>query len=60
MVVVETNHNSRSFGGREVACEPDGGIGTIAELMKYPVPLTIDFSDVHWVVPSRPISIRTL
>jgi hypothetical protein len=61
MVIVATDHNGlRSIGNREVACEPDGGMGTISELMKYPVPLTIDVSDVYWVIPSRSISIRTL
>ena len=52
MVVVATNHNDlRSFGGREVACEPDGGMRTTSELMKYPILLAIDVSDVYWVTP---------
>ena len=54
------NNDLRSFGSREVACEPDSRRGTVSELIKYPVPLTIDVSDVHWVIPSRSISIRTL
>ena len=61
MVAVATNHNDlRSFGSGEVAREPDGGMGTISELMKYPILLIIDVSDVYWMIPSRSISIQTL
>ena len=60
-LIVATNHNDlRSFVSKEVAREPDSGMGTISELMKYPVPLMIEVSDVNWVIPSRSISIRTL
>ena len=62
MVVGATNnHNgSRSFGNEEVACEPDSGMDTISKLVDHPVPLKIDVSDMHRVIPSRYISIRSL
>ena len=60
-LIVAANHNDlRSFSSKEVAREPDSGMGTISELMKYPVPLMIEVSDVYWVIPSKSISIRTL
>ena len=56
-----SNHNGlRSFGRKEVACEPDSGIDTISKLVNHSVPLKIDVSDVHRVVPSRYISSRSL
>ena len=61
MVIAATNDNDvRSFCSKEVACEPDGGISTISELVKYSVSLVVDVSDVYWVIPSRPITVRTL
>ena len=61
MAIATTNDNDvRSFGRKEVACEPDGGISTISELVKYSVSLVVDVSDVYWVIPSRPITVRTL
>ena len=61
MVIATTNDNDvRSFGSKEVACEPDGRIRTISELVKYSVSLAVDVSDVYWVISSRPIPSRTL
>ena len=59
MDIHNNNEDLRSLDLQEVAGEPDCRICTIPELVKYPVPLTIDFSDVYWVIPSRSISIRT-
>ena len=44
----------------EIACEPDGGIGTKPKFMDHSVPLVIDVPKVHRVVPSRLVPVRTL
>ena len=44
----------------EVACEPNGGIGTESKLMDHPVPLAIDIPKVYGMISSKLISMWTL
>jgi len=48
------------MGLLEVACEPNGGIGTKSKFVDHPVPLVIDVAKMYWVISSRPISVRVL
>ena len=44
----------------EIACEPDGGIGTKPKFVDHSVPLVVDVPEVHWVVSSRLVPVRAL
>ena len=52
--------DSRLSGRFEVACEPNGGIGTESKLVDHPVPLAIDVPEMDWVVSSGSISMWAL
>ena len=53
-------HVLRLSGRLEVACKPDGGIGTKPKFVDHSVPLAVDVPEVHRVVPSRLVPVRTL
>ena len=44
----------------EVACEPNGRVGTESELVDHPVPLAIDIPEVYRMVSARLVSTWTL
>ena len=44
----------------EVACEPNGRVGTKSKLVDYPVPLAIDVPEMYWMASSRSIPMWTL
>ena len=58
-IVVGSRNNLRLSDLLEVSSQPNGGIGTKPKLMNDLVPLVVDFSKMHQVVPSGLVSIRT-
>jgi hypothetical protein len=44
----------------EIACEPNGRIGTKPEFVDYPVPLAIEVPEMYGTVSSRSISMWAL